>query len=90
MMPVDPRPKLNPPNGRYVVIAEHQEGVRPLPAILLAGHVLTRWHMTDEERALIAAGGDLWLDIVTHGRPVQPVALAAKLEDLVTVDEGAR
>lgn len=87
MMPVDPRPLFAPSNGRYVVIAKDQEGVRPLPALLIGGHVLTRWHLSDEERAALVAGDDVWLDIVRHGHPVQPVALATKPTDLFMVDE---
>lgn len=42
----------------------HDPKHRPLPILILGdstGGVLTRWRFTDEERAQIAAGGDLWI-----------------------------
>lgn len=37
--------------------------------------LLTRWRLTDDERAAIADGEDLYLMLLTFGRPMQPVAL---------------
>lgn len=87
MMPVDPRPKAGPiadaPNVRYVVVAEHQEGVRPLPAFIVSGtHVVSRWVLTEDERREIAEGGDIWLSVITGGRPLQPFAMKTRIEDL--------
>jgi hypothetical protein len=84
MMPVDPKPS-QPIHGHKVIVAEHQSGVRPLPAWSLddaTTALMTRWHLTDEERAAIAAGADLWMLISTFGRPVQPIAMGTKGSDL--------
>ena len=35
--------------------------------------ILTRWKFTDEERAAIAAGADLYLGLLTFGQPMQPI-----------------
>ncbi|MDI7267494.1 MAG: hypothetical protein QME96_05825 [Myxococcota bacterium] len=37
--------------------------------------VMTRWRLTDEERQRIAAGEDLYLTLLTFGRPMQPIML---------------
>lgn len=83
MMPVFPGAKH--PNGERVVIAEHQEGVRPLPALYFTGPgiVLTRWHPDERERAAIAAGADIYLTISTGGEPLQPLAMATRGSDIV-------
>lgn len=83
MMPIAPNPK-GPTEGRRVIIAEHQEGVRPLPAWRFDGPgiTLTRWHPTDLERECIAKGGDVWLTI-QHEGALQPLAMSAIPSDLV-------
>ena len=81
MIPIDPRPS-SPIEGRKVIIAEHQEGVRPLPAWITRGMVVTRWRLNDEERRRIADGADLWMTILTDG-PVQPVALATSPQEIM-------
>ena len=35
----------------------------------------TRWQLTDEERAAIAAGADLMLSVLTFRQPLQPVIM---------------
>lgn len=35
--------------------------------------LLSRWRLTDEERARIAAGEDLYVTLQTFGRPMQPI-----------------
>lgn len=43
------------------------------------GMVCTVWELTDEERALIAAGGRI--ELVIHNEPIPPVALGVLPED---------
>lgn len=43
-----------------------------------AGHTITRWRLTDEERRIIAEGGDLFLSVLQFGQPFQPVSLWAE------------
>jgi len=72
---VDPRvnPDLVPDGSRAVVIAEHQEEYRDLPSIRTPdGQVITRWSLSDEERAMIVRGEDVYVTILSHG-PINPL-----------------
>lgn len=67
---VDPRvdPRLVPEGSRAVVIAEHQEKYRNLPSVRTPDHqVITRWHLTDEERRRIFYGEDVYVTILCAG-----------------------
>lgn len=58
---------LNGPNG-----TEYQD----LPSVITPdGKVISRWVLTDEERARILAGDDLFLTVCTFGQRLQPVLL---------------
>ena len=73
---IDPRidPRLVPGGSRAIVIAEHQEEFRNIPAIVTPSSVvISRWEPTDEERRRIANGEDLFLTI--WGTPIRPVLL---------------
>lgn len=60
-----------------LVIAKDQPEYQPLPALVTdVGQVTTRWEFTQEERDLIAAGGDVFLSMQTYGHSLQPVMLA--------------
>lgn len=77
MQPVDPRidPQLVPPGSRAIVIAEHQPQYTPVPCVRTPDcQVITRWQFTDEERAAIVRGEDLFLTILSSG-PINPVIL---------------
>ena len=72
---VDPRvdPALVPEGSRAVVIAEHQDEYRDLPSIRTPnGYVITRWSLTDEERAAILRGEDVFITLLSHG-PINPL-----------------
>lgn len=67
---VDPRvdPSLVPAGSKAVVIAEHQEEYRDLPSIRTPnGYVITRWSLSDEERAAIVRGEDIYITLLAHG-----------------------
>jgi len=70
--------------GREIVLAKDQPQYLPLPAAVHDdGHrLVTRWAFTDEERAKIAAGADLYLHTYTFGHPFQPVRLHVGREEL--------
>ena len=75
MRPVAPRT-----GAPEVTIAEEQEEYMPITAgVYEYGNgtraLLTRWRLDDDERARIAAGEDLYLMLLTFGRPMQPVSL---------------
>jgi hypothetical protein len=83
---VDPRvdPALVPEGSRAVVIAEHQEEYRDLPSIrtppvfdgvgrlLQPPYVITRWTLSDEERAAIVRGEDVYITLLSAG-PINPL-----------------
>jgi hypothetical protein len=67
-----------------VVYGKDQEQYNPLPAVYLdtpARPVLSRWRLTDEERAAIAAGADVVLTLLTFGHPLTPSHLQVALPD---------
>src|SRR5689334_8629450 len=55
------------------VIAEHQEEYQPLPVFQTELASISRWRLSDEERAHIAAGGDLFLAQLNFGHQLQPI-----------------
>lgn len=64
------------------VIARDQPEYIPLPVLdIVIGTVpalLTRWRPSDEERAAIAKGADIWLETMTFGEPMQPVRITTE------------
>lgn len=71
-----------------------QQQYDPLPAVRLDGperEIVTRWELTDEDRAAIAAGGSVYLHIYTFGLALQPVRLSTELPELdVLTPDGIR
>lgn len=80
MKPIDPRidPDLVLPGSRAVVIAEHQDEFIDLPSVRtpalvrdgqlqVAPYVITRWELTDEERAAIVRGEDIYITLLSDG-----------------------
>lgn len=66
----------NLPDHDLVTYAKRQPSYRPLPVARLAGkegRVVSRWTLTPEERARIATGEDLYLEVLTFGLPLQPL-----------------
>lgn len=77
---VDPRidPALVPAGSRAIVIAEHQDEYRDLPsvrtpAVIVDGRmvtppqVITRWTLSDDERAAVLRGADVFVTILSDG-----------------------
>ena len=59
---------LLPAGCRAVVIAENQDEYQDLPSVRTpAGQVITRWSPSDEERAALARGEDIYVTILSHG-----------------------
>lgn len=60
-----------------ITIAENQLEYKPLVAcgyLTAAGvTLLTRWRLNEEDRARVAAGEDVYLAVVTGGKPLQPL-----------------
>lgn len=77
---------LSPKNGpvfeglehREVVYAKDQPEYIPLRTLVSAGtdrKVLSRWTFTDKQRQAIANGADIYLELSTFGRPLQPIRM---------------
>ena len=67
---VDPRvdPSLVPAGSRAIVIAEHQDEYRDLPSIRTPdGQVITRWTLSDDERAAVLRGEDVYVTLLSSG-----------------------
>jgi len=61
-----------------IVIARNQPEYQPLRSLVSreTGRVLSRWSLTPEQRAAVAAGADIFLDVATFGQKLQPVLLS--------------
>lgn len=69
---------------REIVFAKHQPQYIPLRAVKSVGRDLTtsrlgrvysRWTLTDEQRQVIANGGDVILELMTFHEPLQPIRM---------------
>ena len=70
------------------IIARDRPEYVPLPALNITlfregrglgmKGVLTRWRPSDEERAALANGADIWLETMTFGDPMQPVRISTE------------
>lgn len=78
---------LQPRNGPVVdgleqyeiVMAKNQPEYNPLrclPGNTEHGERLSRWSPTREQREAIAAGADIFLELLTHNMPMQPIRIA--------------
>lgn len=72
--------------GLEITFARDQPQYRKLRAITDHTRVLTRWTPSPEQRALIAAGEDIFLECLTFGSKLQPVRLSIGL----TVEEAKK
>lgn len=71
-----------------ITVARNQDGLNEIPALRVsfgmwlpdmpAEGLITRWRPTDEERAALANGADIWLEVMTFGQPMQPVRLGTE------------
>ena len=76
MQPVSPvLPDIYLFKDRETVIAKKQPQYIPLPAIIAEPYVFTRWRLSWRERLRILFSGNLWLILMTFGKPLQPVRL---------------
>ena len=67
---------------KEVVYAKGQPEYMPLPTLRnQEGVVMSRWKLTDGERAAVAMGADIMLSCLTYNQPLQPV-----LMEIITKD----
>jgi hypothetical protein len=67
-----------------IVLGEGQPEYVPLPAVYLdtrSRPMITRWRLSDEERAMVASGADVVLQQLTFRCLVQPVNLQIVMPD---------
>jgi hypothetical protein len=87
---IDAKRALFLPAHRRVTFAKDQAPYQPLPAVLFVqdpkGRAITRWTFTLEERALIAAGEDLYLEQLTFNEHFQPILPTVGLRDFCQAD----
>ena len=72
------------PPHELVTFAKDQPQYRPLPVVRLhgsEGRVISRWQLTPDERAKIAAGEDFYLEQLTFGSALQPILPTVGLRD---------
>ena len=82
MKPVSP--VIPNESHKEIIVAEHQDEYQNLPSIRLADQsILTRWELTDEEKAIVAETGSIYLLMHTFGKPVTPVLLMAEQPQIV-------
>lgn len=63
------------------LIALEQEQYMTLPAIVGQAPtypITSRWTFTPEERSQIAAGGDIWITLLTFGGGQQPILIRSE------------
>lgn len=75
MRPIAPRT-----GEREITLAEEQHDYQPITAVVRVREpgvsLVTRWTMTPEERAKVAAGEDIYVELLTFGGPMQPVVVS--------------
>jgi len=84
MIPTTPVLPHSPVKLKEIPIAENQPEYLTLPALVGHDHkgiVTSRWQLTWQERVVILFGGNIWLQQLAFGQPVQPVKLSATEPD---------
>lgn len=72
------KPVVAGSEDREVVYAKNQTQYKPLRTLVSSNAsraVLSRWTPTDEQRTAIADGKDIYLELLTFGRSLQPILM---------------
>ena len=79
------------PGQPEVVYAKDQPQYNLLPAIKgIDGMVITRWKLSWKERLIVLLNGDIYLQVLTFNRPLQPVKLSVEPPELMIVDTASK
>lgn len=61
-----------------IVIAKDQPPYTPISAVVVdSATILTRWRLSWWERLIVLFRGDVYLYVMTFGKPLQPLAMQA-------------
>jgi len=71
MKPIDPADA----KGVCTLFAKDQPQYQPLPARVRGATVHTRWRLSFRERIAVLFGRSIDLELLTFGRPLQPLLL---------------
>lgn len=62
-----------------IVIAENQPPYDPIRAVVVdPATILTRWKLSWRERLVVLFSGNVYLYVMTFGKPLQPLAMQAE------------
>jgi len=76
LQPAD-RPVIDGLEQHEIVMAKNQPEYTPLRVLPgNEGERLSRWTLTAEQREAVAAGADIFLELLTFGAPMQPIRVA--------------
>ena len=78
------------PEHKRVVYGADQPEYLPLPTCQLVGdetRVISKWELTAEERAKVAAGEPVFIEILTFGKPLQPILPTVGLRQFCPADD---
>lgn len=71
-----------------VIYAKNQPPYKPLRTLVYETYpnsgdirVMSRWTLTPEQRKEISEGADIYLTLLTFGRPLQPILMAIEKEN---------
>lgn len=72
-------PVIEGRESEEVVFAKDQPQYKPLRCLVDDSRgdrrVMSRWSPTNEQRKAIADGADIYLTLLTHGNPLQPILM---------------
>lgn len=69
--------------GHTVIIAEDQEGVRPLPAAVNDEYTVSCWELSNEEIAQLTRTKKMWVSVRNIQRPLFPFYLTVKESEVL-------
>lgn len=78
LQPAD-RPVIDGLEKHEIVMAKDQPEYNPLRCLLgntPEGERLSRWTLTEDQRKAVANGADIFLELLTFNRPMNPIRLA--------------
>jgi hypothetical protein len=92
MEPVSPVLPASGDIEQVFAASDGSDKYSPLPTFHTEKAVISRWKLSDEERAHFANGGDLFVAILNFGQPIWPIMPIAMgpeqaLETLLEVEQ---